>query len=93
MALLGEAVRNAVQPHKLNYECLGNMVHHLHWHIFPRYADDEQREKPVWTHEQAARLDARYNLDAERDAPLIAAIRDELQKLMQQSSPHPTSAK
>ncbi|MBV9868270.1 MAG: HIT family protein [Abitibacteriaceae bacterium] len=83
MALLAEAVRKVVQPHKLNYECLGNMVHHLHWHIFPRYSDDEQREKPVWAHDKAARRESQYNLDPARDAPLMAAIRDELQQLMQ----------
>ena len=48
MAQLAAAVRSVVQPYKLNYECLGNKVHHLHWHVFPRYPDDPQPEKPVW---------------------------------------------
>ncbi|MDQ3815594.1 MAG: HIT family protein, partial [Armatimonadota bacterium] len=48
MALLAQAVRTVVQPHKLNYECLGNLVPHLHWHVFPRYADEAHPEKPVW---------------------------------------------
>lgn len=48
MATLAEAIENCFQPHKLNYELLGNIVPHLHWHIFPRYADDPERLRPVW---------------------------------------------
>src|ERR1700694_989201 len=40
LALVAEAVFRAFEPRKLNYELLGNSVPHLHWHIFPRYADD-----------------------------------------------------
>ncbi len=36
MAILAEAIEACFQPHKLNYELLGNVVPHLHWHIFPR---------------------------------------------------------
>jgi diadenosine tetraphosphate (Ap4A) HIT family hydrolase len=48
MACLAEAIENCFHPHKLNYELLGNMVPHLHWHLFPRSADDPERLKPVW---------------------------------------------
>jgi diadenosine tetraphosphate (Ap4A) HIT family hydrolase len=48
MALLAEAVEVCFRPHKLNYELLGNQVPHLHWHLFPRSADDPDRLKPVW---------------------------------------------
>ena len=40
MCLLARAIETAFRPHKLNYELLGNQVPHLHWHLFPRYADD-----------------------------------------------------
>ncbi len=82
MALLAQAVRTVVQPHKLNYECLGNMVHHLHWHIFPRRADEAQPEKPVWVCMPAPEEAAPYALNAEGDASLIIALRAELQRLM-----------
>lgn len=81
MALLAQAVRAVVRPHKLNYECLGNMVHHLHWHIFPRRADEEHPTKPVWVGQPTGEEAARYALNTERDAPLIAAIRKELERL------------
>lgn len=48
MALLAEAIEDCFQPHKLNYELLGNLVPHLHWHIFPRATDDPNRLRPVW---------------------------------------------
>lgn len=48
-----EAVREVMQPLKVNVASLGNVVPHLHWHIIPRYADDAHFPAPVWA--QAAR--------------------------------------
>ena len=48
MATLAEAIEACFQPHKLNYELLGNQVPHLHWHLFPRSATDPARLRPVW---------------------------------------------
>ena len=48
MCLLARAIESAFAPHKLNYELLGNQVPHLHWHLFPRSADDPSRLRPVW---------------------------------------------
>src|SRR6058998_2512943 len=45
---LSAALETTFQPHKLNVESLGNQVPHLHWHLFPRRADDPDRLKPVW---------------------------------------------
>lgn len=35
-------------PPRINYECLGNQVAHVHWHVIPRHADDMDPTKPVW---------------------------------------------
>lgn len=35
-------------PVRINYECLGNQVAHIHWHIIPRHADDPEPTKAVW---------------------------------------------
>ncbi len=48
MCLLARAIEAVTHPHKLNYELLGNQVPHLHWHLFPRSADDPDRLRPVW---------------------------------------------
>ncbi len=58
MALLAEAMESCFRPYKLNYELLGNVVPHLHWHIFPRYADDPERLQPVWLALERAKTDA-----------------------------------
>jgi diadenosine tetraphosphate (Ap4A) HIT family hydrolase len=48
MAAVAEAVFKAFEPRKLNYELLGNGAPHLHWHLFPRHADDPSPTGPVW---------------------------------------------
>lgn len=46
---LAEAVYDALHPHKLNYELLGNSIPHLHWHLIPRYLDDNlDPHRPIW---------------------------------------------
>ncbi len=48
IAIVGEAIYKAFKPRKLNYELLGNEVTHLHWHIFPRYKNDQNPTQPIW---------------------------------------------
>ncbi|MDB5313388.1 MAG: hypothetical protein JWO38_7590 [Gemmataceae bacterium] len=48
MTTLAESIEACFRPHKLNYELLGNLVPHLHWHLFPRSAADSDRLRPVW---------------------------------------------
>ncbi|MGI4844069.1 MAG: HIT family protein [Janthinobacterium lividum] len=59
-----QAVREVMQPLKVNVASLGNVVPHLHWHIIPRYADDAHFPAPVWA--RAAR---------QTDATVLAARR------------------
>jgi diadenosine tetraphosphate (Ap4A) HIT family hydrolase len=69
---LEQAVREVMQPLKVNVASLGNVVPHLHWHVIPRYADDAHFPAPVWA--QAARVTDEAVL-AERRAlvPALAA--------------------
>ena len=48
MVTLARAIEAAFAPRKLNYELLGNQVPHLHWHLFPRRADDPDALNAVW---------------------------------------------
>jgi diadenosine tetraphosphate (Ap4A) HIT family hydrolase len=48
MVLLAQAIETTFKPRKMNYELLGNQVPHVHWHLFPRQADDTDVMKPVW---------------------------------------------
>ena len=43
-----EAVREVMQPHKINVASLGNVVPHLHWHVIPRYENDAHFPNPIW---------------------------------------------
>lgn len=42
------AVREVMQPEKINLASLGNMTPHLHWHVIPRYVDDKNFPNPIW---------------------------------------------
>ena len=57
MCTVARVIGLEFQPSKLNYELLGNQVPHLHWHIFPRYANDEHVHLPVWLDTAAAERD------------------------------------
>jgi diadenosine tetraphosphate (Ap4A) HIT family hydrolase len=65
------AVREVMQPLKVNVASLGNVVPHLHWHVIPRYADDAHFPAPVWA--QAVR---------ETDAAILEARRALLPQLV-----------
>ncbi|MCS6787009.1 MAG: HIT family protein [Thiobacillaceae bacterium] len=42
------ALRELMQPDKVNLASLGNQVPHLHWHVIPRYRADRHYPDPVW---------------------------------------------
>lgn len=48
MSCVAEAIYRVFSPKKINYELLGNLHSHLHWHIVPRYKDDLEVNKPIW---------------------------------------------
>lgn len=53
MSIVAEAVSNAFDAEKMNYELLGNGDTHLHWHLFPRKNGDIENygnngKGPVW---------------------------------------------
>lgn len=43
------------QPTKINYELLGNMVPHMHWHLVPRRSSDPLWPRPIWSEPHAER--------------------------------------
>lgn len=55
MSQVAEAIFRAFNPAKMNYELLGNTDRHLHWHLFPRHADDPAPKGPVWRIDPAIR--------------------------------------
>jgi diadenosine tetraphosphate (Ap4A) HIT family hydrolase len=47
------AIKQIFSPTKLNYSCLGNVVDHIHYHIFPRYDVElnKQIKKDPWAND------------------------------------------
>ena len=45
---LETALRQTLQPEKMNVASLGNLTPHLHWHVIPRFRDDPAFPKPIW---------------------------------------------
>lgn len=43
-----EVIEKLFSPKKMNMCSLGNVVDHIHWHFFPRYADDQNFKNPPW---------------------------------------------
>jgi diadenosine tetraphosphate (Ap4A) HIT family hydrolase len=79
MLAIGKALTTVVRPLKLNYECLGNLEPHVHWHVFPRSASDPMRLAPVWLRPEAERKLALAENDRRA---LIISIRGELARLL-----------
>ena len=75
MRLTAEAIAAVVKPWKMNYECLGNSEPHVHWHLLPRYENDELRFGPVWLRPEAER---KVPLDENDRRALMASIRQQL---------------
>lgn len=48
------ALREVIQPDKINLASLGNMTPHLHWHVIPRYKHDKHFPQPIWAIPQRA---------------------------------------
>lgn len=43
-----QALREQLQPTKINLAALGNVVPHLHWHVIARFDWDSHFPAPVW---------------------------------------------
>jgi diadenosine tetraphosphate (Ap4A) HIT family hydrolase len=55
VAKVARAVRTCFATHgegggpvRINYECLGNVAAHVHWHVVPRHATDPTLRATVW---------------------------------------------
>lgn len=48
VARVAGAIKRVTAAPRINYECLGNQVAHVHWHVIPRHANDPDPKNPVW---------------------------------------------
>jgi len=74
VAQVAGAITQAFSPRRLNYECLGNVAGHVHWHVIPRYAApvDPEPGATVWVRPAAER---ECGVSAEQARELIGRLR------------------
>ena len=62
VASTAAALYKLFKPDKINYELLGNMVPHMHWHLVPRFRTDRLWPRPIWAepHEEVVLSPAEY---------------------------------
>lgn len=68
------AIRQVLQPHKVNLASLGNVVPHLHWHVIPRFLDDLHFPNPIW-----GKVERSINPAIEQRRALIPALKTAIQ--------------
>lgn len=81
MSIVAEAVANAFDAEKMNYELLGNGDTHLHWHLFPRVSGDLESygnngKGPVWWYPR----DMMYSPDNRPSEQELEAMKAKLAK-------------
>ena len=69
------AVREVMQPDKINLASLGNMTPHVHWHVIPRFHDDKHFPNAIWGEAQR---------DGKRRVVDVARLRSALEKALTQ---------
>ncbi|MBV8211292.1 MAG: HIT family protein [Burkholderiaceae bacterium] len=75
------ALRETVNPVKINLASLGNQVPHLHWHIVARFADDPHYPNPIWSGRQRGSDPARLAVLRQALPALSAKIEERVAKL------------
>ena len=73
-----QALRQHLQPTKINLATLGNMVAHLHWHVIARFDWDSHFPAPVWAAAQRERDITQEDALRERLPALEAQLRASL---------------
>ena len=73
-----QALRQHVQPTKINLAALGNMVPHLHWHVVARFGWDSHFPAPVW----AAAVRERSEVQEAAVQALLPAVEKQLRSML-----------
>lgn len=67
------ALRELLQPDKINLASFGNLTPHVHWHVMPRWQYDRHFPQPYWGTAQRQAAPPRSEPDPARLAALISA--------------------
>ena len=82
--LIGEAIKKACNPRKINYSTLMNKDNYLHTHIEARYdwEPDEYKYRPSWTYPEDERFIEMYAFNEKEHGLLRCQIRENLRERM-----------
>ena len=82
--IAGKALQKCFSPYRLNYSCLGNVVEHVHFHIFPRYEQELESvdNKNPWANSNNFNDKKISDVDAKK---LALKIKDSVLKVLGQS--------
>ena len=75
VAKMAAAVQQACHTKRINYECLGNVTAHVHWHVIPRHEGDPQPKATVWVRPEA---ELRATLPDEERTALVGRLKKAL---------------
>ena len=70
------ALRDILQPEKINLASLGNKTPHIHWHVIPRFSSDPHFPETIWSAEVR-----------ETERPVVARLKDALQAKLDYALP------
>ena len=70
------AIREVIQPDKVNLASLGNHTPHLHWHVIPRFKNDKHFPNSHWG--EAVKKHAVPALSTAEKEALQAALQDKV---------------
>ena len=68
------ALRTHLNPSKINIASLGNMVHHLHWHVVARFTWDSHFPGSIWSEVQREVAEERLESVREKLVEVDSAI-------------------
>jgi diadenosine tetraphosphate (Ap4A) HIT family hydrolase len=74
---VSNAIIKVLKPARMNYENLGNITHHIHWHIIPRYKNDPYKKQPIWVIPEKKR---NINISDKKKSSRITLIKKYLNK-------------
>ena len=66
------AMREIIQPDKINLASLGNKTPHLHWHVIPRFENDKHFPNSHWGEATNAALQANIHALSSQVKPALA---------------------
>ena len=78
VTMVEQALRQHLQPTKINLAALGNMVPHLHWHVIARFDWDSHFPAPVWAAAQRERAAEQEDALRKRLPAMEAQLREAL---------------